>query len=75
MYKKIRKSDPLIMTLCPRCLSQFFYTESYWIYRKDPFQVTRDDCCYCNLHRGYDYILYPRRSRSIRQSQNCRRTI
>lgn len=34
--------------LCSKCASAFYDIPSYKIMRKDPYQVNKDLCTYCN---------------------------
>lgn len=57
------KKDPMELTLCGKCLSQFYFTGCYRIRRKDEFQIIKDECTYCGCRNGFDYCIYPKRNR------------
>ena len=57
------KKEPMVMTLCGRCLSQFYFANCYRICRKDECQCIKEDCTYCGCRKGYDYCIYPKRNR------------
>ena len=46
--------------LCPKCASAFYDIPSYKIVRKDPYQVNKDLCTYCNSRFGYDFLISKR---------------
>lgn len=46
--------------LCPICASAFYDIPSYKIMRKDPYQVNKDLCTYCNSRFGYDFLISKR---------------
>ena len=66
------KKEPMVLTLCGRCLSQFCFTSCYRICRKDEFQVIKDECTYCGCRCGYEYCIYPKRNRIMNSSRGRR---
>ena len=46
--------------LCPKCASAFYDIPSYKIMKKDPYQVNKDLCTYCNSRFGYDFLISKR---------------
>ena len=65
MSKTIR-SEPILITLCCNCASQFYYANRYRLQRADRNQAIKEECTYCGCRRGYDYLLYPKRIRTNR---------
>lgn len=51
------RSKPMFLCLCPTCASQFYYSELYHIRRADRGQIVKDTCMFCNVRKGYDYIV------------------
>ena len=58
MRKKVRP-EPIMITLCARCVSQFYSANRYQMRRVDFYQINKDECTFCGCRRGYDYLLYP----------------
>lgn len=46
--------------LCPKCARAFYDISSYKIMRKNPYQVNKDLCTYCNSRFGYDFLISKR---------------
>ena len=63
---KTKITEPIMITLCGTCATQFFHTGRYRMYRADRFQSEKDECTYCGCRRGYDYLLYPRTDKTRR---------
>ena len=59
MRRTIRH-EPIMITLCCGCVSQFYSTNRYHMRRVDYYQIKKDECTFCGCHRGYDYLLYTR---------------
>ncbi|MBQ9438598.1 MAG: hypothetical protein IJU50_09735 [Lachnospiraceae bacterium] len=56
--KKRRVPDERIeMCLCAACASAFYDTPGNRIRRKDPNQLSRDICDFCNYRYGFDYLV------------------
>ena len=47
----------LEMCLCRKCLSSFYDANKYIVRRKNPYQVIKGDCTYCNNGKGWDYLI------------------
>lgn len=62
MGKTIRP-EPILITLCCRCASQFYNTGRYTMQRADLYQRTKETCTYCGCRGGYDYLLNPKKER------------
>ena len=58
-YNNDRKGD--VMTLCPKCLRAFRDVPGMTVHRMDSFQKIRENCSYCNIRLGYDYVLFDKR--------------
>ena len=52
-----------LITLCYICLPRFEDTGNNTIYRADEEQDIKDVCTFCNMKRGWDYILIPKQRR------------
>lgn len=64
---KKRNSEKIELCLCAKCARQFYQTHPRNIRRADPVQVVREECDYCRMGRGYDFILaFPARETRIR---------
>lgn len=48
---------PLELCLCPSCASPFYDDPNCRIFRKNPYQVEKEQCTYCNSRYGYDFIV------------------
>ena len=55
-----------LMTLCDTFLPRFEDTGSNTICRADEEQDIKDVCTFCNVRRGWDYILIPKERREQR---------
>ncbi len=51
------KPKALEVCLCRKCLGYFYDTKKYVVRRKNPYQVIKGDCTYCNYRKGYDYLI------------------
>ena len=58
---KTIKTEPILITLCGSCASQFYNTNKYRMQRADNWQINKEECTYCGCRRGYDYLLYPKK--------------
>ena len=65
MSKTIRQ-EPILITLCCSCASQFYNTNKYRMQRADSWQINKEECTYCGCRRGYDYLLYPKKEHANR---------
>lgn len=68
------KKDPMVMTLCGRCLSQFYFANCYRIRRKDECQCIKEDCTYCGCGKGYDPN-FLRKYRLVGRKTTCGRAL
>ena len=50
-----RKRQRIILTLCPRCRSEFFAVPENILRRVDPLQSKKEVCDKCQVGYGYDY--------------------
>lgn len=55
--KEKEHADEMILCLCPTCASQFYNSPDHVIRRVNPFQTVKDDCTYCQVRQGYDYVI------------------
>ena len=51
------KPKALEVCLCQRCLGSFYDANKYIVRRKNPYQVIKGDCTYCNYGKGWDYLV------------------
>ncbi len=56
----LKKQEPLLLTLCPRCAAQFYNSASHHIKKAQSHQNVKEVCMFCNVRRGIDYYIYPR---------------
>ncbi len=54
---EVKPPDEIELCLCPICASQFFNSPEHIIRRVDPLCVKKDDCTYCQVRQGYDYVI------------------
>lgn len=59
------KNAILELCLCGRCVSTFYQSNEYRVTREDPYQVIKDECAFCQIRRGYDYLIQRRNSLPI----------
>ncbi len=52
---KTAEANPMILTLCPKCVQAYYDTESYFIHRRTYDQEIKEPCTMCNVGLGYDY--------------------
>ena len=57
------KNRDLELCLCERCVAGFYQSKEYWVTREDPYQVIKDECAFCQIRRGYDYLIQRRNNR------------
>ena len=43
--------------VCPTCAAQFYNSPDHIIRRVDPLRDLKDDCAYCQVRQGYDYLI------------------
>ena len=55
--KERRRTDDLLLCLCPSCVSSFFQSREYRIKRADPLSPVKSTCDYCNVRTGFDYVI------------------
>lgn len=53
----IKQPDEMELCLCPICASQFFNSPDHIIRRVNPLCDVKDDCTYCQVRQGYDYMI------------------
>jgi len=49
--------DEMLLTLCHACAQQFYDSPEHKIRRADYNQVVLDECDYCTVRRGYNFII------------------
>ena len=55
--KSKQKRTGLVLSLCPRCRSEFMSVPDNIVRRLDPLQAEKDICDKCQVHYGYDYVV------------------
>jgi len=67
-FQLMRKRKPIrtgyILSLCPKCRSEFFSVPENILRRVDPLQVEKEPCDKCQVGYGYDYLITKRTKRS-----------
>lgn len=53
--RKVEK--PVLMCLCPVCAKPFYDSAEHFIKRADKSQCSKEICMFCNVRRGYDYLI------------------
>ena len=53
----------LELCLCERCVAGFYQSKEYRVTREDPYQVIKDECAFCQIRRGYDFLIQRRNHR------------
>lgn len=56
-----------ILSLCPKCRSEFFSVPENILRRVDPLQVEKEPCDKCQVGYGYDYLI-TKRTKHIRDN-------
>lgn len=51
------KRSAMVLTLCPRCRSEFMSVAENVVRRVDPLQVEKECCDKCQVGYGYDYMI------------------
>ncbi len=54
---RVKLPDEMELCLCPICASQFFNSPEHIIRRVNPLCDVKDDCTYCQVRKGYDYMI------------------
>lgn len=67
----LKKQEPMLLTLCPKCAAQFYNSASHHIKKAQEHQNIKEVCMFCNVRRGVDYYIYPRGYRN-KKSQNVK---
>ena len=67
----LKKQEPMLLTLCPRCAAQFYNSASHHIKKAQEHQNIKEVCMFCNVRRGVDYYICPRGYRN-KKTQNVR---
>ena len=52
----------IVMTLCPRCRSDFMLNPQTIVKRVDPFSQQRAECDYCQSRAGFLYLIYKKKA-------------
>lgn len=60
MNNRIVPPNSTILSLCTVCARQFYAAHSTSIRRFDPYQIEKEDCSYCGIRTGWDYIIVPK---------------
>lgn len=55
--------EPMLITLCPTCARPFYDMSDHIIKRADYDQVIKEECCYCGVRLGYDFLIYDKSGR------------
>ena len=70
-FQLMRARKPIrtgyILSLCPKCRSEFFSVPENILRRVDPLQVEKEPCDKCQVGYGYDYLI-TKRTRHIRDN-------
>lgn len=56
------KRTGYVLTLCPKCCSEFMEVKENIVKRLDPFQKEKDVCDKCQVRYGYDYMILKKQS-------------
>ena len=51
------------LCVCECCVAGFYQSKEYWVTREDPYQVIKDECAFCQIRRGYDFLIQRRNHR------------
>ena len=57
MKKRDLRENPMEMTLCARCVQDFYESPWHRVKRIDPYQ-TLEPCTRCSVRNGFDYRIY-----------------
>ena len=47
--------EPILLSLCPKCLRDFRSVPGHSAWLADPLQVIAGTCCYCGAPKSFDY--------------------
>ena len=56
-----KKTEPLVLTLCPRCEANF--RDSGYLLIKKGWQEIKEDCDYCDVHKGLTFGIFKSNTR------------
>ena len=70
-FQLMRARKPIrtgyILSLCPKCRSEFFSVPENILRRVDPLQVEKEPCDKCQVGYGYEYLI-TKRTKHIRDN-------
>ena len=58
-----KTDDAMLLTLCGKCVSQFYDIPEYVVHRANLEQDFKETCCYCGCRKGWDYRITNRTGR------------
>ena len=67
--KPKQKRTGIVLSLCPKCRSEFMAVPENIIKRLDPLQSEKEVCDKCQVHYGYDYIIMKKHNRREQRSE------
>lgn len=50
------------LCLCQSCVSAFFESNNYRIFRAKPLEVIKEPCDFCQVRLGYDFVIKPQKA-------------
>lgn len=53
--------EPLMMTLCPRCVHEYYNLDDHIVKRVNKYQLYKDKCDKCSIRTGWDYFIYEKK--------------
>lgn len=60
--KPMPRRNGLLLSLCPKCRSEFMSVPENILRRVDTLQVTKERCDKCQVNFGYDYLITKKRT-------------
>ena len=61
---KNKKTVPMEICLCRRCVAPFYEAPDHFVKRIDPYQTILGSCSICHSRKGYDYAIWRNLERS-----------
>lgn len=52
-----RMDKPILICLCPVCAKPFYNSKEHFIVRANQGQKIKELCMFCNIRKGYDYLI------------------
>jgi len=64
--RKRSRDDAMLMTLCARCVSQYYNSPEHIVCRVNPNQQYKETCGWCGCKQGWDYRIITKKGGKIK---------